>query len=174
MGYHPRRLLKDLIPAKKKKCHNVQPAPSSSRTAHSCNSHEAFEGSVPDLHSSSLLRVQRASRAWTCLRTRSQQRCLQPGFCQRWLCDPGQARPCVHRIPSLFSGTSRRPPPLTQFTRSVTLLGSTQAATSTTSTTLVSDNSCPTTPPSTSTRVTLALDSRLPTSQSEFKGILKP
>merc|ERR1712209_161238 len=62
-------------------------------------------------------------------------------------------------------------PSTTQFTRSVTLLASTQAATSTTT---VSGNSRPTTPPSTSTRVTLALDSRLPTSQSEFKGILKP
>merc|ERR1712038_1521081 len=109
MGYHPRILLKDLIPAKQKKRHNVQPAPSSSRTPHSCYSHEAFEGSVPDLHSSSLLRVQRA-RAWSCLRTWS-QRCLQPGLCQWWLCDPGQARPCVHWIPFLFSGPSRRPPP---------------------------------------------------------------
>merc|ERR1712038_733374 len=110
MGYHLRRLLKDLIPAKQKKQKNVQPAPSSSRTAHSRNSHEAFEGSVPNLHPSSLLRVQRA-RSWSCLWTRSQQRCLQPGLCQRWLCDPGQARPCVHRIPFLFSRTSRRPPP---------------------------------------------------------------
>merc|ERR1712107_789448 len=75
MGYHLRRLL---TPAKQKKLHNVQPAPSSSRTSHSCNSHEAFEGTVPDLHSSGLLRVQ---------------------------------RPCVHRIPFLFSGPSRRPPP---------------------------------------------------------------
>merc|ERR1711963_43397 len=109
-AYHLRRLLKDLIQAKQKKRHNVQPAPSSSRTSHSCNSHEAFEGTVPDLHSSGLLRVQRASRTWTWLWTWS-QRCLQPGLCQRWLCDPGQARPCVHRISFLFSGTSRRPPP---------------------------------------------------------------
>merc|ERR1712004_196105 len=109
-AYHLRRLLKDLIPAKQKKLHNVQPAPSSSRTAHSCYSHEAFEGSVPNLHSSSLLRVQR-TWTWTCLRTRSQQRCLQPGFCQWWLCDRGQARPCVHWIPFLLSGPSRRPPP---------------------------------------------------------------
>merc|ERR1712038_714711 len=110
MGYHPRTLLKDLIQEKQKKRHNVQPAPSSSRTPHSRNSHEAFEGTVPNLHSSGLLRVQR-SRAWTWLWTWSQQRCLQPGLCQQWLCDPGQARPCVHWIPFLFSGPSRRPPP---------------------------------------------------------------
>merc|ERR1712115_222936 len=65
--------------------------------------------------------------------------------------------------------------PTTQCTRSATLLlASTQAATSTTSTTPVSGNSCPTIPPSTLTRVTLASASRLPTNQSEFKGILKP
>merc|ERR1712200_193365 len=102
MGISPTVTTEGPETSKAEKRHNVQPAPSSSRTAHSCYSHEAFEGSVPDLHPSSLLRVQRA---------RSQQRCLQPGFCQRWLCDPGQARPCVHRIPFLFSRTSRRPPP---------------------------------------------------------------
>merc|ERR1712004_457543 len=104
MGISPTVTTKGPETSKAEKRHNVQPAPSSSRTAHSCNSHEAFEGSVPDLHPSRLLRVQRASWTWS-------QRCLQPGLCQRWLCDPGQARPCVHRIPFLFSGTSRRPPP---------------------------------------------------------------
>merc|ERR1711936_577500 len=110
MGISPTVTTEGPETSKAEKRHNVQPAPSSSRTPHSRNSHEAFEGSVPDLHSSGLLRVQRV-RTWTCLRTRSQQRCLQPGLCQQWLCDPGQARPCVHRIPFLFSGPSRRPPP---------------------------------------------------------------
>merc|ERR1712012_477687 len=156
-AYHPKTLLKDLIPAKQKKRHNVQPAPSSSRTAHSCHSHEAFEGSVPDLHPSSLLRVQRASRTWTWLWTWS-QRCLLPGLCQRRLCDPGQARPCVHRIPFLFSGTSRRPPPGSPGQSPCWPVHRQSPA--------------PPALPHCRATATLALDLRLSANQSEFKGTL--
>merc|ERR1712004_846316 len=50
MGISPTVTTEGPETSKAEKRHNVQPAPSSSRTAHSCNSHEAFEGSVPDLH----------------------------------------------------------------------------------------------------------------------------
>merc|ERR1711963_1200085 len=159
MGYHSRRLLKDLIPEKPKSStmFSLLLLLPGLLTAATLTKHLKAPSPIytPPVLAMDMVTTLPTTRALptAAMRPRS-----------------SQAMSSQDTLPILKDIT----PSTTQFTRSATQLASTQAATSTTSTTPVLGNSCPTTPPSTSTRVTLASDSRLPTNQSEFKGILKP